>query len=280
MVMRRVRVWQWSACLLAALLLVFWAHRREAPERLPSPLQASNGTCVSARCHAGMDDPHRTDMLRCVDCHGGNPNVPEPKSDDPKAWLAMMRRAHVATPKGMTAKQMGIVAFLDRLPSDYIRFVNPSDLRVAERTCGQAECHGILRGDVVRRVKSVTPRHLVRLQPACGATGRKRRNFRHPQHHGMEANNDGGSGQRVAPFWGVEAFVPCQHPLGQLRPMPHPSLSAPAAEGSVSCQWLCRLPHALRRRRQKQNGALATVDGSKAKLAQRPSLRPRLFGAP
>ncbi|MFA0767714.1 MAG: hypothetical protein OXFUSZZB_001042, partial [Candidatus Fervidibacter sp.] len=116
MVMRRVRVWQWSACLLAALLLVFWAHRREAPERLPSPLQASNGTCVSARCHAGMDDPHRTDMLRCVDCHGGNPNVPEPKTDDPKAWLAMMRRAHVATPKGVTEKQMSIVAFLDRLP--------------------------------------------------------------------------------------------------------------------------------------------------------------------
>jgi mono/diheme cytochrome c family protein len=153
MAMQRVKVWRWSALLLAALLFVFWAHRREAPERLPSPLQASNGTCVSARCHAGMDDPHRTDMLRCVDCHGGNPNVPEPKTDDPKAWLAMMRRAHVAMPKGVTAKQMGIVAFLDRLPSDYIRFVNPSDLRVAERTCGQAECHGILRGDVVRRVK-------------------------------------------------------------------------------------------------------------------------------
>lgn len=153
MAMRQTKVWQWSACLLAASLLVFWAHRQQAPERLPSPLQASNGTCVSARCHAGMDDPHQTDMLRCVDCHGGNPDVPEPKSDDPKAWLAMMRRAHVATPKGLSARRMGIVASLDRLPSDFIRFVNPSDLRVAEHTCGQAECHGILRGDVVRRVK-------------------------------------------------------------------------------------------------------------------------------
>jgi hypothetical protein len=153
MAMRQAKVWQWSALLLAALLLVFWAHRREAPERLPSPLRASNGTCVSARCHAGMDDPHQTNMLRCVDCHGGNPNVPEPKSNDPKALLAMMRRAHVPMPKDVTEKQMGIIASLDRLPSDFIRFINPSDLRVAEQTCGQAECHGVLRGDVVRRVK-------------------------------------------------------------------------------------------------------------------------------
>lgn len=141
-----------SLVLLAVATVVYVRWR--SPHHLPSRQLAGNGTCVSARCHAGMDDPHQTDMLRCVDCHGGNPQVPQPATDDPKAWLAMMRQAHALPTDGVTAQSLGIVARFDRLPLAFIRFVNPSDLRVAEQTCGQTECHGRLRGDIVRRVKT------------------------------------------------------------------------------------------------------------------------------
>lgn len=81
--------------------------------------------CVS--CHAGIEAMHPEAELSCVDCHGGD-------------GMAMGKAAgHVTRPAGAgrgTGDER--VAPLDE-DLAWHRFVNPFDLRVAEKVCG--DCH-------------------------------------------------------------------------------------------------------------------------------------------
>ena len=98
--------------------------------------QRSQG-CVS--CHKNSHDPHdRPDQKRnkfavsCVDCHGGNGQAltieeGHPKPDHPERWV------NSANPK-----QSYMLWTQENW--DWVRFVNPGDLRVARVTCGG--CHG------------------------------------------------------------------------------------------------------------------------------------------
>src|SRR5262245_44905814 len=100
----------------------------------PEEASAKSHGCV--RCHAGARDPHfkETVQLGCIDCHGGNPNAPD------------MVTAHVwpACPdewKG-SANPVRSYTLLNRETPEFIRFVNPGDLRVAHLSCGTVNCHG------------------------------------------------------------------------------------------------------------------------------------------
>ncbi|MDW8344195.1 MAG: hypothetical protein RMM51_06850 [Verrucomicrobiae bacterium] len=85
-------------------------------------------------CHAGIEDMHASPhvVLGCVDCHGG----------DPTPGLTM-RQAHVAPQNPVfwqsSANPADSSVLLNHESPEFIRFVNPGDLRVAEQACGQ--CH-------------------------------------------------------------------------------------------------------------------------------------------
>jgi hypothetical protein len=97
------------------------------------PSAPSDG-CV--KCHTGVGDPHATKLVNgpsCIDCHGGN------------GAAAVKSEAHTARPtypkqwpSSANPKEAFTLQVKENL--DWIRFVNPSDLRTADLACGK--CHG------------------------------------------------------------------------------------------------------------------------------------------
>ena len=130
----------------AAALTGFVAAQPAQREADAAPLSAG---CMS--CHGTTDSatmhPTGTVQLTCSDCHGGNPVVMRPaasKNTDP-AYLQARARAHPKpkVPRLWKSSANPVRAAADWLKEDkeYIRFVNPGDLRVAGETCGSAACH-------------------------------------------------------------------------------------------------------------------------------------------
>jgi hypothetical protein len=89
--------------------------------------------CVA--CHQTVQDPHFKDTLRigCTDCHGGDAcatdklaaHVP---SRFPEVWAG-------------GANPVRSYTILNHESPEFIRFVNPGDLRVAHISCGTSGCH-------------------------------------------------------------------------------------------------------------------------------------------
>ena len=112
-------------------------------------MAAKSDGCFS--CHVRTDQPtmHETPAVRlgCVDCHGGNADVfgnSELAHDDP-AYVAARDAAHVL-PKypeswhwPSSANPKRSYALLNKEDPVFVRFVNPSDYRVARESCGA--CH-------------------------------------------------------------------------------------------------------------------------------------------
>jgi hypothetical protein len=110
--------------------------------------QKSEG-CLT--CHRASDAPtmHETPavVLGCTDCHGGNPSVagnPQLPYDHPD-YTAARDAAHVL-PKypdswhfPSSANPKRTYALLNQESPEFIKFVNPSDYRVAREACGS--CH-------------------------------------------------------------------------------------------------------------------------------------------
>lgn len=85
-------------------------------------------------CHENSQDPHGSEFVRlgCTDCHGG----------DATPGLTM-RQAHPAPRNPVffesSANPSGSDVLLNHESPEFIQFVNPGDLRVARKTCG--DCH-------------------------------------------------------------------------------------------------------------------------------------------
>ena len=85
------------------------------------------------QCHQAARDPHgkATVRLGCVDCHGGDPTTTD------------KQRAHVwprypdAWPT--SANPVRSYTLLNHESPEFIRFVNPGDLRIAHISCGTIE---------------------------------------------------------------------------------------------------------------------------------------------
>ena len=127
--------------------------------------------CVS--CHALIEPMHKygaTETLEqlkdgkdavgltCTTCHGGNP-APKKTSADPKEIDRVKREAHVQprfpdqwqrNGKSTGANPERTNTLLARESWEYVRFINPGDIRVAEKTCGSSECHAIEQKGVAR----------------------------------------------------------------------------------------------------------------------------------
>ena len=85
--------------------------------------------------------------LGCTDCHGGD-STASVVADTPihsQEYAAAKEKAHVQ-PRDPAFKYRSTIperAYTKWLkePAEYIKFVNPGDLRVAPETCGSAGCH-------------------------------------------------------------------------------------------------------------------------------------------
>ena len=116
-----------------------------------SPEEADRKSTGCVSCHSPMDEPtmHSTNtvQLGCTDCHGGNsstgitPGTPRNSPD----YIAKKEKAHVQ-PRDPALRNRGALpvrVFTKWLQesAEYVKFVNPGDLRVAAETCGSRFCH-------------------------------------------------------------------------------------------------------------------------------------------
>jgi hypothetical protein len=92
---------------------------------------------------------HNTGTVRlgCTDCHGGNPEirVADGAQKNSAQYDQAKSQAHPQPRNSENARSSAnpTRAYTQWLREDweYIRFVNPGDLRVAEKTCGSSGCH-------------------------------------------------------------------------------------------------------------------------------------------
>ncbi|MBC7854229.1 MAG: hypothetical protein IAF94_12410, partial [Pirellulaceae bacterium] len=85
------------------------------------------------KCHEGARDMHdkETVKLGCVDCHGGNADCETKEGAHvapslPNAWPT-------------SGNPVRSYALLNHESPEFVRFVNPGDLRIAHNSCGS--CH-------------------------------------------------------------------------------------------------------------------------------------------
>ncbi|MBI4866144.1 MAG: hypothetical protein HY816_04255 [Candidatus Wallbacteria bacterium] len=96
-------------------------------------MEAKSRGCVT--CHKDTEPMHEAKTVKLVftDCHGGDAaatvkELAHVKPRHPELWKT------AANPKGSFSA-------LNRESPEFVKFVNPSDLRVAPMTCGTATCH-------------------------------------------------------------------------------------------------------------------------------------------
>jgi hypothetical protein len=122
-----------------------------APEKQTlAEAEAKSRGCMT--CHSATDrhTMHANPgvVLGCTDCHGGDAKVEKPAGSeygkDP-AYLAALEKGHVLPrfPKTWkwpsSASPEGSYTLLNRESPEFVRFMNPGDLRIAREACGA--CH-------------------------------------------------------------------------------------------------------------------------------------------
>jgi cytochrome c553 len=133
----------------AAREIVYPDYGSAPAEQTPAQADAKSAGCVS--CHDPMDEPsmHRNPavVLGCTDCHGGDATVSRPGGAEIGApdYDAATALGHVQPRHPAAWAQRGpgnperSYTLLNREAPEFVRFVNPGDLRVARFACGA--CH-------------------------------------------------------------------------------------------------------------------------------------------
>jgi hypothetical protein len=135
-----------------AFLCTFLVAQQSDRSRLLQPQEEADRKstgCVA--CHGLTDSPsmHTTGTVRlgCTDCHGGDPAIQAPsgtKSGD-ALYEQAKKQAHPKPrdPTMWKSSANPVRPYTNWLKEskEYIKFVNPGDLRVAEETCGSSGCH-------------------------------------------------------------------------------------------------------------------------------------------
>jgi hypothetical protein len=136
-----------ALCLCVSVAIVLSSSRAQQNPTPAAPLEG----CL--KCHDKIEPMHRYGPtiagaldkldngkdgvgLTCTACHGGNP-VAITKEEAhvqprfPKEWI----------PQGKFRVPERSGPLLNRESAEFVRFLNPGDLRVAETTCGSSDCH-------------------------------------------------------------------------------------------------------------------------------------------
>ncbi len=106
---------------------------------------------------------HTTGTVRlgCTDCHGGNAQIALPAgvAQESPEYIEATKQAHPKPRFAESARTSAnpVRAYTQWLKedADYVKFINPGDLRVAEQTCGRSGCHTA----EVRRVRTSMMTH-------------------------------------------------------------------------------------------------------------------------
>ncbi|MCY2965038.1 MAG: hypothetical protein NT069_15625 [Planctomycetota bacterium] len=105
----------------------------ELTRQTPTEARAKSRGCVN--CHETAHDPHGSQAfhLGCVDCHGGDAAAGDKEHAHvqpcmPGAW-------------GSSANPVRSYTLLNYESPEFVRFVNPGDLRIAHLSCGTSGCH-------------------------------------------------------------------------------------------------------------------------------------------
>ena len=99
--------------------------------------------CVS--CHNGIEPMHASSAVKlsCTDCHGGNASVRATTLPASAEYENVKNQAHVhprnADVWKTSANPPRTYTALLRESPEFVRFINPGDLRVAPEVCGG--CH-------------------------------------------------------------------------------------------------------------------------------------------
>jgi len=126
------------------------------PQRGESPEQAQAASAGCVTCHTGIEhtNMHAEDtvVLGCEDCHGGDAGINIAGSKGSPEYAAAERKAHVQPRLKENVARGGhperaYTHWIEE-SGDFVRFVNPGDLRIAPLTCGV--CHA----QETRNVKS------------------------------------------------------------------------------------------------------------------------------
>jgi hypothetical protein len=134
-------------CALGAAPVVAKEYPAAPRKQTAVEVQEKSTGCVS--CHTASESKtmHRQPAvtLGCTDCHGGNPQVAKPEGGerDSQPYTMVMLKAHVEArfpdEWKSSANPEHSYTLLNRENPAFIRFVNPSDYRVAREACGA--CH-------------------------------------------------------------------------------------------------------------------------------------------
>jgi hypothetical protein len=127
------------------------AKQDTAPVRGQSQEEADRKSSGCISCHSTTDEPTmhptKTVFLGCTDCHGGNSSVTVSggiAANSPE-YKAAKEKAHVqprdASFKNRSALPERTFTKWLKESAEYVKFVNPGDLRVAPETCGAEGCH-------------------------------------------------------------------------------------------------------------------------------------------
>jgi len=127
------------------------ASQEAAPFRGQPQEEADRKSSGCISCHTSTDEPTmhptKTVHLGCTDCHGGNSSVTAAPGAAPNSaeYNSAKRKAHVQSrdpsfKNRSTPPERSYTKWLAE-SAEYIKFVNPGDLRVAPETCGAAGCH-------------------------------------------------------------------------------------------------------------------------------------------
>ncbi len=127
------------------------AQAPEGPVRGESQEVATARSTGCMSCHTASDEPtmhpSKGVHLGCTDCHGGNNSVAVAPGTSPSSgeYQTAKEKAHVQPRdsffKNRTAMPERAYVYWLKESAEYVKFINPGDLRVAAETCGTAGCH-------------------------------------------------------------------------------------------------------------------------------------------
>jgi hypothetical protein len=141
---------------LAAVLAACGAEKsgRELVASAESCMSCHNGSLHDDYAGPGLENPHPfpgADLLRCTACHGGNgagddrdaSHVPPPPEIGDRELQTRDRRAYFnkLTLAGIDKFPDYTIAGRTYTALEYLRFLNPSDLRVTAQGMGCGQCH-------------------------------------------------------------------------------------------------------------------------------------------
>ena len=113
----------------------------------PAELAPGVEGCVIDACHGRVEQIHYGGApLSCVDCHGGNPDSIKKEVAHPTVTVSFNPSSPGGRGPGGEILAGSAITHLDSVEPEIIRFLNPSDYRVAAQTCGSAtrgggNCH-------------------------------------------------------------------------------------------------------------------------------------------